>query len=126
MNDIENVNPYPSTSALTKQGIAAVAYTAGGAFLLLLQGIAGLRIVGLLIGAAVCAVGIASLLSKDPADKKAGGLISAAGLLVVISKTGIPLLKAAAGTLLSIGAFGLLALGLINAVKFLRGLKRRS
>ena len=81
---------------------------------------------GLVVGAIACVVGIVSLMSKDPADRKPGAVITGAGFLVVLSKTGVPLLQAAAGTLLSVGAFGLLAIGVLNGVKFFRGLKKRS
>ena len=126
MNDIEKPDPYPTTATLTKQGITAIAYTAGGVFLFVLQALARFRFLGLAVGAVACVVGIVSLLSKDPADRKPGAVITVAGVLVVLSKTGIPLLKAAAGTLLGIGAFGLLALGIWNGIKFFTGLKKRS
>jgi hypothetical protein len=126
MNDIERLDSYPSTSILAKQGLSAVGYIAGGLFLFILQAIARFRVLGLAVGALACVVGIVSLLSKDPTDRKPGALITGAGALVVLSKTGIPLLKAATGTLLSIGAIGLLAVGIMNAVKFFRGLKKRA
>jgi hypothetical protein len=126
MNDIERLDSYPSTSSLAKQGITAVGCLAGGVFLFVLQAIARFRVLGLVAGALACVVGIVSLMSKDPADRKPGAVITGAGVLVVLSKTGIPLLKAAAGTLLSIGAFGLLAIGVLNGVRFLKGLKQRS
>jgi hypothetical protein len=126
MNDLEPADSYPSTSTLAKQGVSAVVYAAGGIFLFVLQAIARFRVLGLVIGAVVCVIGIASLFSKDPEDRKPGALITGAGALVVLSKAGLPLLKAAAGTLLSIGAVGLLALGIWNGIKFLKGLKKRS
>jgi hypothetical protein len=126
MNDIERVDSYPSTSSLARQGITAVGCLAGGVFLFILQAIARFRVLGLLAGALACVVGIVSLMSKDPADRKPGAVIPGAGVLAVLSQTGIPLLKAAAGTLLSIGAFGLLAIGVLNGIRFLKGLKQRS
>ena len=126
MNDIEKAGAYPSTSTLAKQGITAVACTAGGVFLFVLQAVSRFRVLGLVIGAAACVLGIVSLLSKDPADRRPGAIITGAGILVVLSKTGISLMRALAGTLLSIGAFGLLALGVWNGVKFCAGLKKRS
>jgi hypothetical protein len=126
VNDIEKRDPYPSTSILAKQGIAAVACLAGGGFLFVLQAMARFRVLGLIVGVAACVVGIASLMSKDPSDRKPGAVITGAGVLVVLSKTGFPLLKTAAGTLLGIGAIGLLAMGVLNGVRFLKGLKQRS
>ena len=124
MNDIERRDEIPSASKLTKLGITAIGYTAGGVFLFLLNMAARLRGLGLVIGGVVCVVGIASLLSKDPADRKAGIIIAAAGALAILSK--IPSIAPVAGTLLSIGAVGLLALGIWNGIKFFVGLKKRS
>jgi hypothetical protein len=126
MNDIEKKDNIPSRSSLSKLGVTAVGYAAGGIFLFLLQFFAGMRGLGLVVGAAVCLLGIGSFTSKDPADKKAGAIITAAGALTILSRVGIPAVKALSGTLLSIGAVGLLALGIINGIKFLIGLKKRS
>jgi hypothetical protein len=126
MSDMENINNIPSTSILSKLGISAVGYTAGGIFLFLLNIFSRFRVFGLIIGGIVCLVGIGSLMSKDRADKKAGVLITAAGALTILSKAGIPFLTAISGTLLSIGAVGLLVLGIINGIKFFIGLKKRS
>jgi len=126
MNDIEKRGNIPSTSSLSKLGITAISYTAGGIFLFLLQAFAALRGIGLIAGALVCAVGIMSLLSKDKADKKAGAIITGAGVLTILSKTGIPALMAVSSTLLSISALGLLAMGIWNGIKFFIGLKKRS
>ena len=126
MNDIERRDEIPSASKLSKLGITAIGYTAGGVFLFLLNMAARLRGLGLVIGGVVCVVGIASLLSKDPADRKAGVVITAAGALAVLSRTNIPIITAISGTLLSIGAIGLLVLGIWNGIKFFVGLKKRS
>ena len=126
MDDIEKREDIPSTSSLSKLGITAIGYTAGGVFLFLLQAFARLRGLGLVAGVVVSVVGIASLLSKDPADRKPGAVITAAGVLTILSKIGIPMITAVSGTLLGIGAFGLLALGIWNGIKFFIGLKKRS
>jgi hypothetical protein len=94
---------------------------------MVLQFISRFRILGLAIGGVACVVGISSLLSKDPDDKKAGAAITAAGTLVLLSKIGLfPWVKAAAGTLLGIGAVGLLVMGIWKGIKFFMGLKQRS
>ncbi|MDR2480416.1 MAG: hypothetical protein LBD48_14055 [Treponema sp.] len=126
MRDVEKTDAYPSTPALARRGLTAVACTAGGVFLLILQAIAPFKVLGLAAGALACIIGIVSLLSKDPADRKAGAVITGAGVLVMLSKSGRPFIQAAAGTLLGIGAVGLLAMGIINGIKFLGGLKQRS
>ncbi|MDR0503918.1 MAG: hypothetical protein LBH16_11425 [Treponema sp.] len=126
MNDIEKRNEIPSTSALSKLGITAVGYSAAGIFLFILNIISRFRGLGFIAGGIVLVLGIMSIASKDPADKKAGLLMTAAGALTFLSKTGIPVVAAISGTLLSIGAIGLLGLGIWNGIKFFIGLKRRS
>ena len=126
MNDIEESESYPTTSNLTKLGISAIGCFAGGIFLFILQMVSRFRIVGLIAGAIICIIGLASLRSRDPADRKPGAVITAAGVLTILSKTTIPLLNAAAGTLMSIGGIGLLAMGIMNGLKFFIGLKKRS
>jgi len=123
-NEIERRNEIPSVSTLQKLGITAIGYSAGGVFLFLLQAFARFRGLGLVIGGLVCIIGIASFTSKDPADRKAGAIITAAGALALLSK--IPAVAPIAGTLMSIGAVGLLALGIWNGIKFFIGLKKRS
>ena len=125
MSDLEKkYDEYPSTSTLSKQGITAVACTAAGIFLIILQGIIARPVAAFIIGGIVCIIGIASLLSKDTTDKKAGAIIGGAGVLVLLST--IPRIGAIAKVLMTIGAVGLLALGIWNAIKFFRGLKKRS
>jgi len=129
MYEIENFekkDDIPSTSSLSKLGISAVGYAAGGIFLFLLNAFARFKVFGLIIGGIVCLVGIGSLMSKDQADRKAGLLITAAGALTLLSKAKLPFITPISGTLLSIGAIGLLALGIINGIKFFIGLKKRS
>jgi hypothetical protein len=129
MNDIikrEEKDAIPSTSKLSKLGITAVGYSVGGVLLFVLQAVSRFRALGLIVGGVVCIFGITALLSKDPADRKPGAIVTAAGALAVLSKSGIPFITAASGTLLSIGALGLLAAGIWNGIKFLLGLKKRS
>jgi hypothetical protein len=122
--DIERNDDIPSTSSLSKLGITAIGYIAGGIFIFILQAFAKLRGLGLVAGAVVCVIGIVSLMSKAPADKKAGSIVTAVGVLVLLSK--IPAIAPAAATLLSIGGIGLFAMGIINGIKFLICLKKRS
>jgi hypothetical protein len=125
-SDLEKNYDIPSTSNLSKLGITAVSYIAGGFFLFLLNIFSRFKVLGLVVGGIVCLVGIGSLISKDSADKKAGLLITSVGVLTILSKSKIPLLIAVSGTLLSIGAVGLLVLGIINGIKYFIGLKKRS
>jgi predicted membrane protein len=126
MNDIEKRNEIPSQSSLTKRGLSAIFCAAGGVFLFVLQIISRFRVLGLIIGVVVSVFGIAALMSKDPNDRKPGLVITAAGVLTVLSKTGIPFVRTISGTLLAIGAVGLLAAGLWNGIKFFMGLRKRS
>jgi len=124
MNEIQKKDDIPSRSRLSKLGVTSVGYTVGGAFLLVLNTIARIPWIGLIAGGIICMIGIGSLLSKDPADRKPGLIITAAGALTFLSR--IPGLRAISGTLLTIGAVGLLALGIWNGIKFFFGLKKRS
>ena len=74
----------------------------------------------------VALVGVGALFSKDPEDKKPGMIITLAGILAVLARAPIPVLRNFAGILLSIGAIGLLAMGIWKGLKFLKGLKSRS
>ncbi|MDR1900258.1 MAG: hypothetical protein LBQ55_09640 [Treponema sp.] len=127
MNDIEPVEPYGSSKSLARQGVAAVGCIAGGVFLSIMN-IVGARfpVVGIILGVAAAVVGVGALLSRDPDDKKPGAVITAAGVLVILSRVGIPFIRPLAGTLLGIGAVGLLVMGVWNGIKFFRGLKSRS
>jgi hypothetical protein len=120
MNDLEPSYP-PSTKELAKQGVSAVAGIAGGVALFVLGALP--PIAGIIAGAVVAVVGISGLLSKDPEDKKPGMVVTIGGALAIFSKVG--LVRPLAGTLLGIGALGLLALGIWNGIKFLKGLKSR-
>ena len=122
MYEIEKSNDIPSTKSLSKLGVSAVGCIATGIFLLVLK----LPLVGIIAGIIVLLFGIGNIASKDRTDKKAGLLISAAGALTILSVTNIPLIAPVSGVLLTVGAVGLLALGVVNAVRFFRGLKKRS
>ena len=118
-------NDIPSASQLSKTGVSAVAYIAGGIFLYILNAVTGSSFIpGLIIGGIVFLFGLSAFTSKDSADKKAGLVITAAGALAMISK--IPILGILSKAALGLGAFGLLALGIWNGIKFFIGLKKRS
>jgi hypothetical protein len=126
VNDIEPFESYGSTKNLAKQGVTAICMLGGGLFLLVVGTLIRFRVVGLVIGVLTGIVGIFALLSKDPDDRKPGLLITAAGFLVILSKTGIPVLRSLAPALLIIGALGLMAMGVWKGIQFLKGLGRRS
>lgn len=122
MNDIEKKGEYIPTNVLAKQGVAAIGSLIGGVGLLIVGALP--PVAGIIAGAVVGAVGIGAVLSRDPDDRKPGIMAAAAGGLTILSKIGI--VRPLAGTLLSIGAIGLLAMGIWNGIKFLRGLKNRA
>ncbi|MDR2136113.1 MAG: hypothetical protein LBO76_05810 [Treponema sp.] len=124
MNELEK-RPVPART-LEKQGFAAVANLAGGFFLLAL-GFVGARfpVAGIALGALSAVFGFTAFFSKDSADRKPGAILAAGGVLAVLSRTGLSMFRPLAGTLLSVGAFALIALGIWNGIKFIKGLKSR-
>jgi hypothetical protein len=127
MNEIKKKDTeYTSTVVLAKQGVAAVGYLAGGILTLVMMTVgARFRIVGLILSVISGGVGVGALLSKDRDDKKPGMVLAAAGALELISLFGISFTRPLAGSLLGIGAIGLIALGIWKGVKFLAGLRSR-
>ncbi|MDR0642259.1 MAG: hypothetical protein LBG07_07360 [Treponema sp.] len=122
MDELERRQP----RTLEKQGVAAVANLAAGLFLFVLSALGGrFPIVAIILGALAGIFGIVALSSRDSADRKAGAILTAGGILAIFSRAGAAFFRPLAGTLLSIGAFGLIALGLWNGIKFIRGLKSR-
>jgi hypothetical protein len=120
MNDIE---PRPTpTNVLAKQGVAAVGGIAGGVLLFIMRALPAP--LGVIAGVLVALVGVGALLSRDPADRKPGVIVTAAGILAILAR--VPPLQAFAGGLLGIGAAGLLAMGIWKAFKFFKGLKSRA
>ena len=122
MNDIIPGGGYTPTSVLAKQGVTAIGGIAGGVLLLIMGALP--PVAGIIAGVVVGIVGLGAFFSKDPADKKPGAIIAAAGVLAALSR--IPIFGGLAGGLLGLGTFGLFAMGIWNGVKFLRGLKSRS
>jgi len=122
-NDLQPVVP---RDVLVKQGVSAAAYLAGGAFLLVMAIGAHHGLFGIILSVAALGIGVGALLSRDAEDKKPGLVFAAAGVLGMVMRfVRVPPLQAIAGTALTIGAFGLLAAGIWNGIKFLQGLKSR-
>ena len=120
-----SANPIIPRDVLVKQGTSAVASFLGGIFLLILAFGSRFPIVGIILSIAALVIGIGALLSKDRADKKPGIVLTAAGVMGMIIRFGIPVLKPVAGFILGLGGFGLLAMGIWKGIKFLLGLKSR-
>jgi hypothetical protein len=116
------MNDIVPTNVLAKQGVTAVGGIAGGIGLMVLGGLPW--IFGIVAGGVIAVVGLSALSSRDPADKRIGGLVTVAGGLAILSK--LPILGGIAGGLLGLGTVGLLGMGLWNAWKFMKGLKSRA
>jgi hypothetical protein len=121
-NEIKDIVP---RDVLAREGTSAVINLAGGIFLLVLAFGAKFGILGMVLSVAALVIGIGALLSKDREDKKPGMIITAAGVMGMLIRFGIPVLKPFAGFLLGLGAMGLFAAGIWKGIKFLRGLKSR-
>ena len=126
MNDLEKREEYTPTNVLAKQGVAAIAEIAGG-LILLIMNIFSMRLppLGIALGLIVSGIGISGLISKDPEGKKPGTILTIAGVLKLVSHIGPAFIRSFAGFLLNVSCLGLLALGVVNGVRFLKGLKSR-
>ena len=126
MNDIEPRKEPVSTSVLAKQGVSAIAQIAGGVLLLIMHIFsARLPPLGIVLGLLAGGIGLGSAFSKDPEDKKPGVILTAAGILKLLFHIGPPIIRPFAGGFLTISSLGLLALGIVNGIKFLRGLNSK-
>jgi hypothetical protein len=124
MNDVEKQG-YTPTNVLAKQGVSAIGNIVGGALILAMLMLSRISILGLVMGLVIGGFGVSGLLSKDPEDKRPGLILTAAGVLELVFLSPIRFLRPVAGILLGITALGLLAMGIVKGVKFLKGLKSR-
>jgi hypothetical protein len=122
MNELERW----SSRTLEKKGLAAVVNLAAGLFLFILAALGGrFAILGIILAVLSGIFGIAALCSRNRTDRKAGAVLTAGGILAILARTGAAFFRPLAGTLLGIGAFGLIALGVWNGIQFIRGLRSR-
>jgi len=110
-------------NVLAKQGLSAAACLGGGAFLMLMN--AGTPVLGIILPVVALLIGFGALLSKDRGDKLPGMLFTLGGIMGLVVRFGIPLLKPIAGTGLLLGGLGLIAAGIWKGIKFFKGLKSR-
>ena len=123
--DDNDLHPIVPRNVLARQGISAVAYLGGGAFLMVMSIGARFTLLGIILSVVALVIGIGALLSKDREDKLPGLVMTLGGVMGMIIRFGIPILKPFAATALTIGALGLLAAGIWKGIKFLMGLKSR-
>ena len=109
---------------LTKIGVAAISYFAGGAFLMVMTIGARFRLLAIALSVAALVIGVSALISRDREDKKPGFLIVAVGVLGLLVQFGLPFMRPIAATILGFGGLGLLAAGIWKGIQFLLGLKR--
>ena len=124
MEDKE-LTPIVPRELLVKQGTSSIAYLAGGAFLMIMAFGARFPVLGIILSVIAFVIGIGAFMSKDREDKKPGFIFAAAGVMGMVIRFGIPILKPLAGFALGLGALGLFAAGIWKGVKFLLGLKSR-
>jgi len=120
--DLSSIVP---RDVLVKQGTSAVAYLAGGIFLMILTFAGKLPILGIILSLAAVVIGVGALVSRDREDKKPGLILTAAGVMGMVLRFGIPILKPIAGFILGLSALSLFAMGIWKGIKFLIGLKSR-
>ncbi|MDR1025188.1 MAG: hypothetical protein LBL56_05625, partial [Treponema sp.] len=86
MNELENRNTPVPARTLEKQGFAAIANIAGGLFLLVLGAVGGrFPSPGLILGVISAAFGLMTLFSRDAGDRKPGAILTAGGILAILS-----------------------------------------
>ncbi|MDR2494174.1 MAG: hypothetical protein LBD24_03015 [Spirochaetaceae bacterium] len=114
-----------STTTLAKQGVTAIGRIISGAFCLAAS--AAPPLISIVLGGIAAVVGLGAFFSRDPDDKKIGGIVAVGGFLALAAK--LPAspapVRAVAGTLLFLGAVGFLTLGIWKGLAFLRRLKAR-
>jgi hypothetical protein len=121
MKYLESYGSSSPDKVLAKQGITAIGGIVGGLGLFLMSALPS--VAGIALGGIVLIAGISGLISKNKADRKPGFIVTITGALAIFSRVGI--IKLLAETILGISAIGLLAVGVVNGVKFLYGLKRK-
>ena len=124
MNDDDYI-PVISREELVKQGTSAVAYLAGGILLMIMTFGARFAFLGIVLSVAALVIGAGALFSRNREDKKPGMVITAAGVLGLVTRFGIPIMKPFAIFFLGLGALSLFAAGIWKGIKFLIGLKSR-
>jgi hypothetical protein len=111
----------PSTRNLARQGLSAAGFLATGVGLSVMGSLP--PVLGIVIGAAACFIGVGSVFSHDKTDRVGGTVLFTGGALTLLAK--FKILAGLANVVMSVGAVACLGLGIWNAVKFFRGLRAR-
>ncbi|MCL2044260.1 MAG: hypothetical protein FWG89_08985 [Treponema sp.] len=119
MNEQEWKDVNPQTADLPDKGRAVILCIVGGiAFGIV--GFVGMKIrpVGLAVGIFALMTGISMFIRKNrKVNAKTAALITAAGFLILLANPRFGFAAGIAGTFIIIGAIGLVALGLVKAIK---------
>jgi len=119
MSEFKPEDAYPAASVLDGLRKRAILCFAGGAALLALRFVARTPILAYVAGGVVCAVGVGWLMANNPANKKTGALIIAAGALMALSRFPVQHIALFAGIALNVIMMWLLATGVRNAISYL-------
>ena len=107
---------------LRSQGTKGVMATAGGVGLWVVNGLLGVPILGWIIGGGLVVLGLSGILGKSRTDKTSGGIMLAAGAAGLVSLV-LPGLRS---FLLGAGGLALVGYGIVNILRFVKGLRSRS
>jgi hypothetical protein len=106
--------------------MTGIGSTGAGLGLLLLRGVtqfgAGLSLPGLIVGGVLSVLGV-GLSSGKKADRVGGMVVTGAGVFTAVAS--LPVVGGLASTLMWIGGIGLVASGVVNLFRFVRGLRAR-
>jgi hypothetical protein len=105
-----------------RNGMRGVIATGGGIGLVLFNSLLHIPVVGWVIGGALVVLGIMGVVGRNRTDKVSGAVLIGAGVLGLTSFV----FKGLTGFVLGAGSLGLIAYGILNLIKFARGLKSRS
>ena len=124
-HDDEDIQRIVPREALVKQGISAATHLAGGVFLMIMSIGTKFTLLGMILSVVALVIGVGALISKDREGKKPGIVLTVAGVLGMVVRFGLPILKPFAATFLIMGAMGLFTSGIMKGIQFLRGLNSR-
>lgn len=117
-----------STQEIRKTGVVGVGSSIAGVGLLVLNALSG-GWLGIIGGGLVALGGLGIMNSSETADKRMGGLVTAAGAVTAVASIfrliGLRGLGALGSGALWVAGFGLLGVGIYNIIRFVKGLKSR-